>query len=67
MIHVPLLRVHSLFSLATCLFPMALSLKTKYYIYERVNEMVTKIFYWDEEAKNHVVKPAELCYEGKNL
>lgn len=67
MIHVPLSRIHSLFSLVSCLFPMALSLKAKYYVYERTNDAVVALFFWDQEAKNHVVKPIELCYERKEL
>ena len=67
MMHIPLAKVHSMFSLVSCLFPMCLSLKAKYYIYERTNDVIASIFFWDMDAKNHVVKPVELCYERKDL
>ena len=67
LIHVPLCKVHSAFSLISSLTPMMLNLKTKYWIYERTNDFVVRVFKGDAEAKNYVSKPAELCYDVKGL
>lgn len=67
LLHIPLCTLHSVFSLVSCLTPMMLNLKTKYWIYERTNDFVCYVFKGDPEAKNHVSKPAELRYVHKGL
>mmetsp|Transcript_1301 Transcript_1301/g.1621 ORF Transcript_1301/g.1621 Transcript_1301/m.1621 type:complete len:198 (+) Transcript_1301:1468-2061(+) len=60
--HIPLARLHVAYSLATALMPMMLSLKAKYWFYEKANALVVKVFPKDKEAQNFVLKPQELSY-----
>lgn len=60
LMHIPLSRVHSLFSLLTGLIPLMLNLKTKYWFYERANDFVCLFFRRNAFAKNVVKRPKNL-------
>ena len=67
LIHVPLSRFHSLFCFVTAIVPLALNLKTKYWVYEKTNDLVVKIFKNDKYAKNYVQKPRDFNYGENNV
>ena len=60
LVHIPLSRLNSTFCFLTCLLPLLLNLKTKYWFYEKTNRFVLFFFRNDPEAKNYVRKPKEL-------
>ena len=43
-LHVPLCRFHSGFSFVTAIIPMMLNMKSKYWFYERANDLVLVFF-----------------------
>ena len=59
LVHIPLSRINSGFQFISCLLPMMLNLKTKYWFYEKTNRFMIKFFPNDMEAKNYVQKPKE--------
>lgn len=59
LVHIPLSRINTLFQFFSCLTPMMLNLKTKYWFYEKTNRFVLLFFPNDPEAKNYVQKPKE--------
>ena len=59
-VHIPLCRLHSAFSFLTAMIPLMLSLKTKYWFYERANDLVCKFYRNDKEAKNYVKKQKDM-------
>jgi len=59
-LHIPLCRLHSAFCFLTSIFPMMLSLKTKYWFYERANDIVCIFYKNDKEAKNYVKKQKDM-------
>lgn len=63
-IHIPLSRMSSYFMLVTALLPMMLNIKTKYWFYEKSNNLVVKVFSKDKEAKNFIQIPRNLRYES---
>ena len=54
----------SYFMLVTALLPMMLNIKTKYWFYEKSNNLVVKVFSKDKEAKNFIQIPRNLRYES---
>lgn len=53
-VHVPLSRHHSAWCLVTGLLPMMLSIKAKFWFYEKMNDIVVLMFPNDQEAKNNL-------------
>jgi len=49
-----------MFCLVTALIPMMMNLKTKYWIYEKLNKLVVIFYKQDKEAVNFVQKPKSL-------
>jgi len=59
-VHIPLSRIHSGFSFATAFLPVMLSLKTKYWFYEKANQLVCLVYRHDKFAKNVIKRPKHL-------
>jgi hypothetical protein len=66
LINIPLSRMDLSFSFVTALVPMMLTLRTKYWFYEKANNVVCMVFRNDHEAKNHIVLPKRLRYATKS-
>ena len=64
-IHVPLSRLNTIFCFITALVPVMLNLGTKFWFYEKANQIVCFFFRYDVEAKNIVKKPK--IYGQSNL
>jgi hypothetical protein len=54
LVHIPLSRFHSIFCFVTAIVPLALNLKSKYWLYEKTNDFVLLFFKNDKYAKNYV-------------
>lgn len=70
MIHVPLCRIHSLFTLLTAFLPLFLNMRTKIWFYEKANQITAmiwlRIFKEDYEAVNVIKKSKEMKYRGQS-
>ena len=67
LVHIPLSRYHSMFCFLTAIVPLALNLKTKYWLYEKTNDFVLIFFRNDKLAKNYVQKPRDFNYSDKKV
>lgn len=66
LIHIPLCRIHSLFTLLTAFLPLFLNMRTKIWFYEKANQWTAsiwlRIYKEDYEAVNMIKKNKELRY-----
>lgn len=62
LIHIPLSRMHSCWCFLTAFVPLCLNLRTKFWFYEKANDLVCLFFKSDREAKNHIQIPKHLKY-----
>lgn len=67
MIHIPLCRVHSLFTLLTGFLPLMLNLRTKVWFYEKANQWTAwawlSVFRKDVGVINNIKKRKEMIYK----
>lgn len=67
MIHIPLCRIHSAFTILTALLSLLLSMRTKIWFYEKANIITSKIwlriYKEDFEAVNIIKKSKEMRYQ----
>ena len=66
LVHIPLSRYNSYVCFVTSLLPVMLNIKTQYWFYERVNDVVYFFFRFDKEAINYVQKPKNLKYKSES-
>ena len=67
LVHIPLSRYSSFFCFVTAMVPLALNLKSKYWVYEQTNKFVLLFFKNDKYAKNFVQKPKDFDYGEKDV
>lgn len=66
LINIVLSRQHSLFSFITALMPLLLNRRTKYWFYQKANDLTVFIYgKKDLESKNFIVRQKRHMYEDE--
>ena len=70
LLHIPLCRIHSTFTVLTGLLSLFLNMRTKIWFYEKANKIMAqiwlRIFKEDFEAVNVIKKSKEMRYRDSN-